>query len=102
MSLDEIRPKGWDKGDAVELLWKEYGKKGNEEGEVPTIYLGDDTTDEDAFIKLERNEKCYPVRIFHGKTEEKIGGHAEYRLNYPEEVLQLIDELISISKKADL
>lgn len=40
----EIRPYGiWNKGDAVKWIWENFGKK-----RVP-IYIGDDTTDEDAF-----------------------------------------------------
>lgn len=40
----EIRPLGiWNKGDAVNMIWKKFDKK-----RVP-IYIGDDVTDEDVF-----------------------------------------------------
>jgi len=39
----EVRPKGWNKGKAVKMLLKD---------KMFPIYIGDDTTDEDAFIYL--------------------------------------------------
>ncbi len=45
----EIRPQGiWNKGDAVKWIWKNLGEK-----KIP-VYIGDDTTDEDAFKVIKR------------------------------------------------
>lgn len=45
----ELRPAvAWDKGKAIRLLMKRYGKGGRKSGLVP-VYLGDDLTDEDGF-----------------------------------------------------
>jgi trehalose 6-phosphate phosphatase len=46
----EIRPKGWDKGKAVELILNNVVKSKN----TLPIYIGDDTTDEDAFKQIEK------------------------------------------------
>ncbi len=49
----EVRPAvTWDKGKAVKLLMKRYGKGGRKSGLLP-IYLGDDLTDEDGFKVVE-------------------------------------------------
>jgi alpha,alpha-trehalose-phosphate synthase [UDP-forming]/trehalose-phosphatase len=43
----EIRPHGiWNKGDAVDWIWKKYGNNST------PVYIGDDLTDEDAFIAV--------------------------------------------------
>jgi trehalose-phosphatase len=50
----EVRPAvSWDKGKAIRLLMKKYGKGGRLSGLLP-IYLGDDLTDEDAFKMIEK------------------------------------------------
>jgi trehalose 6-phosphate phosphatase len=49
----EVRPAvNWNKGRAIRLLMKRYGKGGRRSGLVP-IYLGDDKTDEDGFKAVE-------------------------------------------------
>lgn len=69
----EVRPKGWNKGDAVSLLLK------NLPASIP-IYIGDDTTDEDAFRILkegitilvsERIRKSY-ARFYLKDTAEAL------------------------------
>lgn len=49
----EVRPAvTWDKGKAIKLLMKKYGRGGRTSGLLP-IYLGDDRTDEDGFRVIE-------------------------------------------------
>ncbi|MFB6214594.1 MAG: trehalose-phosphatase, partial [Candidatus Bipolaricaulia bacterium] len=54
--LLEVRPGNWNKGDAVQLLQEKWGK-------IPTIYIGDDTTDEDAFRVLRGQDTGIPVIV---------------------------------------
>ncbi|MBI5025334.1 MAG: bifunctional alpha,alpha-trehalose-phosphate synthase (UDP-forming)/trehalose-phosphatase [Nitrospirae bacterium] len=73
----EIMPHGiWHKGDAVLWIWKNLGK-----GRVP-IYIGDDTTDEDAFRAIK--EKGITVCI--GGSLE-----AEYYLKGQDEVKSFLE-----------
>ena len=59
----EIRPAAdWDKGRAVKLLMKRYGKGGRRSGLLP-IYLGDDQTDEDAFRAIAAYGRGISVRV---------------------------------------
>ncbi len=68
----EIRPRGiWNKGDAVKWILKNFGKK-----KTP-IYIGDDTTDEDAF----RIIKGKGIGVCVGRSPE-----ADYYLENQEEV----------------
>ena len=57
----EVRPAvNWDKGKAIRLLMKRYGKGGRNSGLLP-IYLGDDRTDEDGFQldrKIRQRNNC--------------------------------------------
>lgn len=72
----EIRPYGiWNKGDAVKWIWKNFGKK-----RFP-IYVGDDTTDEDAFKVI----KGKGIGICVGRSPE-----ADYYLETQEEVRMLL------------
>jgi len=74
--LVEIRPKEWNKGDAVDLLRHKWG-------DPPTIYVGDDTTDEDAFAVLTGVENGFPVLVAEGENPDT---KARYRLENPEAV----------------
>jgi trehalose-phosphatase len=72
----EIRPHGiWNKGDAVKWIWKKIGK-----GAIP-IYVGDDTTDEDAFKAI----KGKGLGICIGKNIE-----ADYYLKNQREIKRLL------------
>ncbi len=72
----EIRPHGiWNKGDAVKWISKNFGKK-----KIP-VYVGDDTTDEDAFRIIKGNG----VGIAIGKSRE-----ADYYLERQAEIERLL------------
>ncbi|HBG46207.1 MAG TPA: trehalose-phosphatase [Deltaproteobacteria bacterium] len=74
--LVEIRPHAhWNKGDAVLWVWKKLAPD-----HLP-FYVGDDTTDEDAFQAL----RPYGITI---RIRDKRGSHAEY---YVSSFKQLID-----------
>ncbi len=82
----EIRPNvDWDKGRAVEWLIDVVSK---ERGEIYPIYLGDDVTDEDAFLVLKG--KGLTVLV----TQEGRKSDAEYYLRNTEEVEEFLRELI--------
>ncbi|MCF7890247.1 trehalose-phosphatase [Candidatus Bipolaricaulota bacterium] len=83
--LLEVRPGNWNKGDAVQLLQDRWGK------EIPTIYIGDDTTDEDAFRVLRGQNYGIPVLV---DNREDTETEAQYRLKSPKEVTKFL-ELIS-------
>ncbi len=81
----ELRPGiEWDKGRA---LWWLIERLGIDRGSVVPLYIGDDTTDEDAFRAL-RGEG---VGIVVGDEERKT--LAQYRLQNTDEVRQFLDEL---------
>lgn len=74
----ELRPAGLTKGTAVRRIAEKHP------GHTP-VYLGDDTTDEDAFEALqEMNRETVTVRI--GPEETR----AEYRLAGPDEVAEYL------------
>lgn len=82
----EIRPNvDWDKGRAVEWLMDVVSK---ERGEVYPIYMGDDVTDEDAFLALKG--KGLTVLV----TQEERKSNAEYYLRSTEEVGEFLRRLI--------
>ena len=85
--LLEVRPGNWNKGDAVKLLQEKWGKG------IPTIYLGDDTTDEDAFMVLRDGDNGMPVIV---SEQEDVQTKAQYRLRNPKEVAKLLRELREI------
>jgi len=77
----EIRPKGWNKGKAVELILKKVSKNKN----FLPIYIGDDTTDEDAFNSIGSKG----ITIFVENNEERSTS-AQYSLKNPNEVLDFL------------
>lgn len=81
--LLEVRPGNWNKGDAVQLLQEKWGA-------LPTIYIGDDTTDEDAFHVLRGQDTGLPVIV---SNREEIATEAQYRLNDPGEVAKFLQEI---------
>jgi trehalose 6-phosphate phosphatase len=85
----EIRPcVPWDKGAAVWWIKEQLGRP-----DALTIYLGDDVTDEDAFVALPD-----AIRIKVGRTSETA---AQYKVEGPAEVQRFL-ELVEphLSRKA--
>jgi len=88
--VSEFQPHiDWDKGRAVALLAERL--------EVPlegVLYIGDDTTDEDAF----RTIAGKGVSILVNETDRETA--AQYRLNDPEEVRVFLERLAATLKEA--
>lgn len=90
----EVRPAvDWDKGKAIKLLMKRYGKGGRGSGLVP-IYLGDDLTDEDGFRAIERYGDG--LSIFVG--EENTNTIARCFLRTPAEVEKFLSLLLTMPR----
>ncbi|MGM0437104.1 MAG: trehalose-phosphatase [Bacillota bacterium] len=79
----EIRPKNWDKGKAVTLIREKSFDDNNNPLE---IYIGDDTTDEDAFSVI----NGFSIYV---KNENQISEKASFYLNNPDEVLIFLKKL---------
>jgi len=87
----EVRPPiDWHKGKAVEAITREIKVLLKLE-QILTIYLGDDTTDEDAFKVLHRPEGW---SIFVG--EENPSSSADYFLNSAIEVEEFLSRLLEL------
>lgn len=87
----EVRPPiDWHKGKAVEIIIKEI-KALLQCERLLTIYLGDDTTDEDAFRVIHRPRGW---GIFIG--QENSSSNAEYYLNSTSEVLAFLSRLLAL------
>ena len=91
----EVRPAvTWDKGKAVKLLMKRYGKGGRKSGLLP-IYIGDDLTDEDGFRVIENYGSGLSVFV----GEEGQDSTARYFLKSPAEVAIFLDLLLEQARK---
>lgn len=91
----EVRPAvTWDKGKAVKLLMKRYGKGGRRSGLLP-IYLGDDLTDEDGFRVIQ----CYGSGLSVFVGEEGESSNAQYFLKSPAEVAVFLDMLLEEARR---
>ncbi len=87
----EVRPPiDWHKGKAVETITREI-KQIVQTEQLLTIYLGDDTTDEDAFKVLRRPQGW---SIFVG--QDNPASNAEYFLNSTSEVLTFLSRLLEL------
>ena len=87
----EVRPPiDWHKGKAVETITKEI-KAAHDCEQLLTIYLGDDTTDEDAFRIIHRPQGW---SIFVG--EEKPSSNADYFLTSTSEVMTFLSSLLEL------
>jgi trehalose-phosphatase len=94
----EVRPAvQWDKGKAIRLLMKRYGKGGWQSGLLP-IYIGDDLTDEDGFETIERYGHGISVHVG-GKNVNSI---ARYYLNSPQDVCRFLDMLLEFLQRGSL
>lgn len=86
----DVKPAAsWDKGKAIRLLMKRFGKGGRQSGLLP-IYLGDDLTDEDGFQVIEKYGEGITVHI--GESQDKSA--ARYYLRSPDEVYLFINGLL--------
>ncbi|MBI1976868.1 MAG: trehalose-phosphatase, partial [Candidatus Omnitrophica bacterium] len=91
----EIRPAiPWDKGKAVEFFLKQLPHSA---GRKLVIYIGDDTTDEDAFITVKKR-RGWAIRVggSHGETE------ASYRLAGVIEVRRLLTLLSTMETRDEV
>ncbi|KAL9240521.1 hypothetical protein vseg_014729 [Gypsophila vaccaria] len=81
----EIRPSiNWNKGNAVEYLLETLGFA--ESSDVFPIYIGDDTTDEDAFKVMHKRGQGFPILVSKKPKETT----ASYSLRDPSEVLSFL------------
>ncbi|KAH9670002.1 putative trehalose-phosphate phosphatase J [Citrus sinensis] len=85
----EIRPKiEWDKGKALEFLLECLGFA--DCSNVFPVYIGDDTTDEDAFKILRKREQGFGILV--SKFPKKTS--ASYSLREPDEVMDFLQKLV--------
>jgi trehalose 6-phosphate phosphatase len=91
----EVRPAvNWDKGKAIRLLMKRYGKGGRKSGLLP-IYLGDDLTDEDGFKVIEKYGYGISVKV----GEPHSSSAARYFFKSPDEVHNFLFKLSELSQR---
>jgi trehalose 6-phosphate phosphatase len=91
----EVRPSvNWDKGKAIRLLMKKYGKGGRNSGLLP-VYMGDDRTDEDGFQMIEKYGQGITIHIGESWAESS----ARYYLTSPLEVQKFLDILLEYTKR---
>ena len=79
----EIRPKGWDKGKAVELIYTSDASKN-----VLPVYIGDDTTDEDAFRAI--GNQGITVFVSNNSSQSTA---AQYWLKDPDDVFKFLTSI---------
>jgi len=91
----EIRPAvAWDKGKAIRMLMKRYGKGGRESGLLP-IYIGDDLTDEDGFKVIENYGSG--ISVFVGERDRDSA--ARYFLESPDEIVRFLSLLLEQAQR---
>jgi len=91
----EIRPAvAWDKGKAVKMLMKKYGKGGRKSRLLP-IYIGDDVTDEDGFKVIENYGSG--ISVFVGERDHRSS--ARYFLESPTEVARFLSILLEQARR---
>jgi trehalose 6-phosphate phosphatase len=82
----DITPRSWDKGKAVQWLLRHLPLSTMSQGVVP-VYVGDDTTDEDAFAAIGQNGLTVVV----GNSRRSA---AQYYLKDTGEVLKFLDKML--------
>ncbi len=91
----EVRPAvTWDKGKAIKLLMKKYGKGGRKSRLLP-MYFGDDRTDEDGFKVIENYGAG--ISVFVGEESQPSAAH--YFLKSPAEVATFLGVLLERARK---
>nr|ABD92780.1 sister of ramosa 3 [Zea mays] len=91
----EIRPSiKWDKGNALQFLLESLGFAGS--NSVFPIYIGDDSTDEDAFKVLRNLGQGIGILVSKIPKETR----ASYSLREPSEVEEFLRKLVSWSKES--
>jgi trehalose 6-phosphate phosphatase len=84
----ELRPDvAWDKGRA---LWSLFERAGLARGEVLAVFIGDDATDEDAFVALGDDGIGIVV------ADEARPTNADYRLSASDDVRAFLSELAAL------
>jgi trehalose-phosphatase len=92
----EVRPAvTWDKGKAIKLLMKKYGKGGRRSGLLP-MYFGDDLTDEDGFRVIE--SYGMGISVFVGEQNQE--STARYFLKSPAEVITFLGILLDQTRRS--
>lgn len=86
----ELRPQGWNKGNAVGIV---LDNNPSSEDILP-IYIGDDTTDEDAFKQI----KNQGITIY-VKNHDNRETAAEYIVSDPDDILFFLKSLTTIQFK---
>ncbi|KAI4323840.1 hypothetical protein L6164_023415 [Bauhinia variegata] len=90
----EIRPViDWDKGKAVTFLLESLGLSNCED--VLPIYVGDDSTDEDAFKVLREETRGYGILVSSTPKES----NAVYSLRDPSEVMEFLKSLVETDQE---
>jgi trehalose 6-phosphate phosphatase len=91
----EVRPAvAWDKGKAIRLLMKRYGK--GKQTKLLPVYLGDDLTDEDGFGVIAAYENG--ISVFVGEASHNTT--AQYYLRSPREVTTFLGLLLEHARGA--
>ncbi len=86
----EVRPGvDWNKGKAIRLLMKKYGRGGYRSG-LMAIFLGDDLTDEDGFEVIEKYGNGLSIFVGEANTDTS----ARYYLRSPMEVEVFLSRLL--------
>ncbi len=91
----EVKPVvSCDKGKAIRLLMKRFGKGGRQSGLLP-IYLGDDLTDEDGFRVIEKYGRGISVYV----GERYHDSAAGYYLHSPHELALFLSKLTDYAQR---
>jgi len=83
-------PVDWHKGNAAETIMQQLKTVTSTEADT-VIYMGDDTTDEDAFTVI-RRPRGWSIYV----DPENPSSKAEYFLNSPSEVEMFLDRLLKL------
>jgi trehalose-phosphatase len=82
----DITPSSWNKGKAVQWLLRHLSLSTMPQNVVP-VYIGDDTTDEDAFAAIGQNGFTVVVGNSHRST-------AHYSLRDTDEVFKILEKML--------